>query len=161
MATITELVGQKVLRLLRLPLPNRELHNRTLYVTDWFVNWMLGDLPNIRATFWEDDLPAKQQVRLLLEAYSSGKSLAHPKQFHILKPWEHGVWELKTGDTRIFGWFLAFDTFVAARGAATFDVKDMAQYEHHIARVIGCRVRMELDEPEFVSGEDPRFVLSN
>ncbi len=83
---------------------------------------------------------------------------------HRFKPLTHhrdGIWELKTPDLRIFGWFVKRDQFVGWAADATEKIKKHNLY-HGYAREAGhFRDNLNLDPPKFVQGDKPDAVVSN
>jgi len=114
----------------------------------------------IKATMWGGDLPAVEQAAVTLADFVGGARFDHPSRIRYLKPKESGVWELKTGDLRIFGWFPSHDCFVAANGADAYDAKQPGGYAALIRGVVKCRERLNLDEPKFVQSTELRDVIS-
>ena len=55
-----------------------------------------------------------------------------PGDIKRLHPPENAIWELKTGDVRIFGWFHDHDCFVAHSGDDATATKANARYSQHI-----------------------------
>lgn len=57
------------------------------------------------------------QADALIAHYMTGGIIQPDNDMHILKPKNFNIWEFKTTDVRIFGWFWKRDIFVAAGGA--------------------------------------------
>lgn len=133
---------------------------RCLYLSDKLKNWIEKDLPSLKAT-WETEISCKEQVVELLELYCSGEPLNYEEQFHIVRPIREGVWELKTGDVRIFGWFHTKDHFIGVVADDAYRVKLHDLYVGYVGEVVRFRDALDLDEPKFIAGENPYAVLSN
>ena len=133
---------------------------RCLYLSDKLKNWVEKDLPSLKAT-WETEISCKEQVVELLELYCSGEPLNYEEQFHIVRPIREGVWELKTGDVRIFGWFHTKDHFIGVVADDAYRIKLHDLYFGYVGEVVRFRDALDLDEPKFIPGENPYAVLSN
>jgi len=59
------------------------------------------------------DLPCEAQVEDEIRAFCEGNYYINPRDAHAVQPVTLGVWELKTPDVRIYGWFIQKDLFVA------------------------------------------------
>ncbi|WP_192215321.1 hypothetical protein [Methylobacterium bullatum] len=143
-------------------LVGRQQPMRRMYVTPKFESWCHNDLGAIPSTHWGGDIPVKDQVKDLLQQYISGQPLDFSRQFNVLSPGSYGVWELKTGDVRIFGWFVHFDCYIAnVGGDANFIKEDPnRRYASLIDETRNDREELGLDEPSFIDSVDPKDVIS-
>jgi hypothetical protein len=78
-----------------------------------------------------------------------------------LRPAGDGVWELKTADLRVFGWFHAKDCFLGHCADTAERVKEHRLYTGYVGEVVRFRDSLPLDEPKYIPGEDPDAVVSN
>jgi hypothetical protein len=73
-----------------------------------------------------------------------------------------GIWELKTEDIRIFGFFHKKDCFI---GVVADDATRIKTYDlYHGYANVNCRrfrEAIDLDNPKCVLGDDPNAVVSN
>ena len=61
------------------------------------------------------------------------KKLHLPTEAHSCVPAKHGIWELKGGGSRVFGYFLSEGVFIAVVGAfKKKDLKSNADYKPFI-----------------------------
>lgn len=165
MATLLELEQKGWLWKLTPELSPRELELRTVLVSKVAKNWIANKLPLLESR-WKSEIEPAAQLDDLLTLFCTGDRLKHGKQFHVLQPRYQGVWELKTPDLRLFGWFPERDCFVVvcceeagqmkARTGAQLDL-----YRKSINQVVGFRQSLPLDDPKFVTGVDPYGVVSN
>jgi hypothetical protein len=87
---------------------------RYVFLTPDCVAWVRGALREIpksdttRAEPWA-------QVEAKLRNYCDGIPMRY-QDLHIAKPHEHGVWEFKTVDVRVFGWFPDKDYLILHNG---------------------------------------------
>jgi hypothetical protein len=160
MATLLELSGDAgpLFRLDALEVNRQEF--RCIYMSERLKVWIENDLPGLRAT-WETELSCQEQVVELTEMFCAGDELDSNTQFHALHPYDHAVWELKTGDVRIFGWFPKKDHFIGVVAHDAYFVKRHDLYHGLIGEVVRFRDALNLDEPKFVPGDDPHAVVSN
>lgn len=110
---------------------------------------------------WDIESRPDEQMDALVAIYASGAVLTFG---HDLRPLSHareGVWELKTPDLRIFGWFYKMDCFVADKAGGASKIKDHDLYYGYINEVVRFRNALDLTPPKYVPGEDPRVVISN
>ena len=133
---------------------------RTLDGSPRFVKWFKEVLPTLGAT-WQIELTPEQQLDDFLAAYAAGEPLMIDRQFKNLRPLTHDIWELKTGDLRLIGWFYKKDQFLCDAANTAQIMKDHNLYPGMIAEVVRFRNLLDLDEPKFVPGDDPHAVISN
>jgi hypothetical protein len=74
--------------------------------------WIDQDLAGLVSTLGVELSPVEQLFTLVQE-FCSDEPLTYGDVFKILRPREKGVWELKTPDLRIFGWFPLKNHFIA------------------------------------------------
>lgn len=166
MATIAEHLKNGTLERVEVPLDGEEQPWRMLVATEGFRKWLGMILHEDEASSVGCDLTLAEQLDALLHAYILGNPLHHSRQFHVLSPFDKSVWELKTPDLRIFGWFSCLDTFVALFGAHADKVKGVGQwsafgslYPGFCAEVVRIRSMMGCDG-ECVRGLEPGNVIS-
>jgi hypothetical protein len=90
----------------------------------------------------------------------SGELLEERRDLRPLLPFDSCVWELKTIDVRIFGWFPIRDAFVAVNGGMARKIKDARMYHGYREEVRTVRDRLDLDEPKSIEGSRVSDVLS-
>jgi hypothetical protein len=120
----------------------------------------LDDLPNWESQ-WEVDQSPVQQMDALLEEFCSGERLTFQRRFKPLTHIQDGIWQLKTPDLRLFGWFPVKDTFICGAIDTAYRVKNSNLYPGYANEVAHYRGQLPLDEPKFITGSDPRDVVSN
>jgi hypothetical protein len=76
---------------------------RYVFLTPGCVDWVMGPLRKIPKSDTTQAAPPSQ-VEAKLRSYCDGIPLRW-QDLHIARPHEKGVWEFKTVDIRIFGWF--------------------------------------------------------
>ena len=162
MATLAELVERKSLEPWLVKLVGRQPPMRQVHVTMRFKKWAQTDLRTIPSTHWGGEVPVVDQVTDIIRQFRSGAALHFSRQFNFLTPIDSGVWELKTGDVRLFGWFPSFDSFIAGIGGDANFIKDSpkVRYAECVDLVVKDRDALDLDNPKFISSTDPRDVIS-
>jgi hypothetical protein len=165
MATLSELVAAGDLHKYDPELPPNEFELRTFLGSDRVAKWAVKELPAL-ARDLDSELTPEQAFSALMETFCGGTELEIPKDFHPMRPVgkgknEQGIWELRTRDLRIFGWFPVRDVFVAVSAHTAKKVKDLDIYPGLVLEAVSFRDKLDLDEPKFIKGDDPNAVVSN
>jgi hypothetical protein len=160
MATILELDLAQKLSKLDPGLEAGEREWRWIYGFPQFRARVQNDLPTWKSE-WKIEESPNQQFDSLADVFCSGATLTFGNEFHILSPAEKGIWELKTADLRIFGWFWKKDWFIATNLMHASYVKTHDLYHGLVGEAVRLRDTLDLTEPKFVAGEDPNVVVSN
>ncbi|MCB2060058.1 MAG: hypothetical protein R3E09_02490 [Novosphingobium sp.] len=159
MATLIHLAQQNQVVKLEAALSWREQEDRQIYVFPHVRHWMEDSLPN-EASNWNLELSPLEQLDNFLSNYCSGRELMFERQFRPIRHIKDGIWELKTADVRLFGWFKAQDCFVCTDGNTAFNVKEHGLYWGYAEAAAQRRNHLDLDGPKFVPGDDPNDVIS-
>lgn len=159
MSTIDMMVKSGALVLYRAHLPRRHLPQRAIFLLPEMVQWVRSELPRIEALDVHD-LSPRLQVFMLFNAFVAGEPMRIGRMFHAMRPVSKGVYELKTPDIRIFGWFYRRDVYIAAQGCPMVDVKTEGTYAAFRDRVVDRRSRLPLDEPKYLQGASEDDVVS-
>jgi hypothetical protein len=159
MSTIRELVDSGAISRIDVEMGRREQPMRLLYGTPGFIAWLKeilnGAVPKNRLG---DTTPA-EQIDELFHAFLSGMPLVYTRQFRIIRAEKNAVWELKTPDTRIFGWFMRRDCFVGVFGNWADEVKDHDLYRGYRIAIRRLRRELGVDDTLCVQGVNPDDVL--
>ena len=134
---------------------------RELYASPELYKWLTDVLPNMVSS-WQTELSPLEQFDDLSGIFCAGDRLEYQTQFKPLTHITDGVWELKTSDIRVFGWFFRKDCFIGAVADDATRIKQHNLY-HGYANVTTRRFRdaLDLDQPKYVPGDDPHAVVSN
>ena len=116
-------------------------------------------LPNLESRFGSEIAPI-EQLDDFLGSYCAGEVLMFERQFRPLVHIDKGIWELKTIDLRLFGWFHRRDCFVCSAVDDATRVKSIPLYSGYRDQAVHDRSTLDLDEPKFISGDDPNDVVS-
>jgi hypothetical protein len=87
---------------------------RYVFLTPECVSWVKGALRTISKSDTAYAAPWAQ-LEAKLRSYCDGIPLRY-QDLHISKPQERGVWEIKTVDVRVFGWFPDKDYLILHTG---------------------------------------------
>lgn len=163
MATIARLLETNALFEIEPDLDEGVQPQRYLYAVPRFRRF-LDEVPTLKSTWNIDETPV-QQLDALLAEFLGTEPFTVSRRFGPIfpsrgKPWP-GVWELKTADLRIFGWFPRKNFFIAVEGCCTAKLKEFPSlYGGFRDFVVQCRDRLPLNEPKFVAGVDYNEVIS-
>ncbi|KAB1079388.1 hypothetical protein [Methylobacterium soli] len=160
MATVAKLREGGQIVSIEVELDRRDQPQRMLFGTPGFLEWLTELLGSPDPSPLGLELSPAEQLDALFADYISGAPLNHTRQFRILRPSRSSVWELKTPDLRIFGWFLQRDCFLAVFGAWADRVKDHDLYHGYLNEVARIRQAMGLQEALCITGIDPNDVIS-
>jgi hypothetical protein len=160
MATLLELnAGGRLLKL-DPALDHDQQEFRILYASPRLAKWLQETLPTLGSS-WNIELSPAEQLDAFMAIYASGQTLTYPRAFHPIRHAGNGVWMLKTADLRVFGWFHARDCFVGHVANTAEKIKQHGLYHGHAGEVVHFRTTLDLNEPKFISGENPNDVVSN
>lgn len=160
MTTFDTLLAEGAIVKVEISLDANELPKRLLFGTPAFVAWLEERIDRAESSPARADLTPVEQLDYLFYAFVSGKSLVHSRQFRAIRSERNAVWELKTVDFRIFGWFTKRDCFVAVFGDWADHVKDHDLYRGYRLEVRRLRRELGIGEDLCVQGEDPDDVIS-
>lgn len=133
---------------------------RLIYVRTNVLDWINNALPSLQPV-WKVEIQPIEQLYALFEDFLLGRPIVIGRQMHILHHHGAGIWELKTPDIRIFGWFPCKDCFVVTDIDCATRVKTHKLYAGYRDQGVHFRDHLALDEPKFIEGDDPYDVISN
>jgi hypothetical protein len=160
MPTIDELMDAKTISRIEVGLDAHEQSLRLLYGTAGFTAWLEKILGGAEPPRRLGDATPAEQIDQLFHIYVSGMPLIYTRQFRFIRAEKNAVWELKTPDIRIFGWFMRKDCFVAVFGDWADQVKDHDLYRGYRIAIRRLRRELKLDDDFCVQGITPGDVLS-
>lgn len=128
----------------------------------WFykdaAEWLLKEFCAMEPFYAENTAPYKQAA-VLLKNFVTGVEFESEIDFWHMRPHDKDVFELKTADLRIFGWFYRPRVFIAAL-AQTFEVTHKpgvhASYRNETVKM---RDDLDLDYPKWVIGATAAHVF--
>lgn len=160
MPAISDLLESRAIVRIEVELAAHEQPLRLLYGTPQFIDWLQGLLEGAAPPRPLSHMSAAEQIDDLFYAFSSGAPMIFNRQFRAIRLEDHAVWELKTPDIRIFGWFMAKDCFVAVFGNWADIIKDHDLYRGYRIAIRRLRRELGIDATLCVKGSAPDDVLS-
>jgi hypothetical protein len=140
-------------------LPRGEHESRMFFALPAFVQWLENGLSALQPLEQSNMLPV-EQFRALLRDYLIGRRLNIADDYRRLRPHEKDVFELKTADLRIFGWFYRRDVFIASFGDSMERVKTFELYGGYRDETVRLRAALPLDEPKWLQNAKEDDVIS-
>lgn len=160
MATLLHLASAGELLRLDPALGLRVQEQRSIYLLPKVGDWLNGELPALEST-WNIETPPLEQVDALFADFCAGKPLCVGWNVKPLVHLGDGIWELKTADVRIFGWFPQKDCFIATAGNLKRVIVELKMYRPYCEESVRFRDNLDLDDPKFIPGDDPNNVVSD
>lgn len=96
---------------------------------------------------------------MLLAEFAIGRPMAYSIDYRKLNPLGHHIWELKSVDVRLIGWFVRRATFVTVCGRLKREIKQAKCYTPCILNTAWFRGNLDLDEPKAITGVSHSDVL--
>lgn len=160
MQTIANLIESGAICRVEVELDSCDQPMRLLYATPDFTEWLDEVLAGAEPPHRLGQATPAEQIDDLFHAFLSGHPLTFTRQFRVVRAEENAVWELKTPDIRIFGWFMAKDCFVAVSGNWTDTIKDHDLYRGYRIAIRRLRRELGIEKTLCVRGVAPDDVLS-
>lgn len=160
MATVLELVAAGKLVKVDASLGPREFEERRIFLLPETVTTS-AKLCESMESEWDIETSPAEQLDELFYHFISGGTLDFPRQFSDLRHVRDGIWELKTADLRLFGWFADKDCFICTYIVNANELKRGTPYSGYCEQTWFKRQSLELKEPKYITGRDPRDVVSN
>jgi hypothetical protein len=160
MATLLELNANGDLHNFELGDEVRSPPVRLLYLRTHARNWIENELVNLKSRM-NSEIEPIAQLYVIFEHFLLGHPIEIGPVLHILRHHGAGIWELKTRDLRIFGWFPHKDCFVVTDIDCATKVKEFKLYAGYRDQGVFFRNGLPLNEPKLIEGDDPHAVISN
>ncbi|HZL59844.1 MAG TPA: hypothetical protein VFC38_09090 [Stellaceae bacterium] len=158
MATLEHLVASGKLRKHEPELDDGEMPEGIICLSPecdaWLSNHLIGT-----PRFSGRKLTAYDQVDQILYDFVIGRPMAYSVHYRKLEPVGSHVWELKTVDVRLFGWFCKKGHFVVVCGSLKNKLRKNKNYAPFIAKVIAFRKALDLDEPKAITGTNHNDIF--
>ena len=164
MATLAHLVAAGKLKKHEPDLEAGEQPNRVVYLAPCINVW-LGTTLRMAGRDRGRNLDPFDQVEDILYGFATGRPMSYGYHYKPLLPvpgqkvGEGHIWELRTPDVRLIGWFPKRATFLAVCGCMKKDITKAKMYEPYIRKTIGFRDSLDLDAPKAIIGELHHHVL--
>jgi len=160
MATLVELIDAEALFKYDAGLDGNQQEFREFYASPKLRNWIETTLPALVSS-WNIELTPVEQFDALGAIFAAGDTLTFGWHFKPLTHIHHGIWELKTADLRVFGWFPRKDCFVGVVADETSKIKKHDLYAGYAGEVARFRDALALNEPKYLAGDSPNDVVSD
>lgn len=151
MTTIESLKQEKTIVKLVIPLRENELELRTIYVSQRFISWMKENMIEFSAKNTDMDLSPKEQMYKIFRQYVIGEDFDSDRKLKCLHPNGKFIWEFKSVDLRVFGWFYKPGIFICVAANFTDIVKKSNLYAGYVNEAVKFRIDSGLDKPNFVN----------
>jgi hypothetical protein len=159
MATTEQLIERKALTRVDVPLYGGERPWRSFLALERLIHWMTDALPSLEGNW--GDLNPIQQLDAVLADFVSGAPLEFRRHVRVIRPHHDAVWELRTTDLRVFGWFAARNVFIGSSAGLKHQIERYGLYPEHRDLAIKDRVALDLDPPKCVYGVKYDNILSD
>jgi hypothetical protein len=134
---------------------------RHIYVTGEFIRCVEKDAPIYTRSDPTQALPSAQ-IEAELDGFCEGLGLAVAQDFHCLEPFSKYVWQLKTPDVRLVGWFLVKNWMVLhVTGDANVLHTDWDNYRPLVDATARFRASLGNAIPGPIKGVRAADVVSN
>lgn len=159
MATLEQLVERNALVCVDVPLDGGKQPWRTLLSTARLINWLSTDLPSLDGN--RGDLSPVQQLDTLFADFIAGEPLGLARHLKLIHPRNNGVWELRTADIRVFGWFPRRNVFIGSSAGLKHQIERYDLYDEHRDLAVSDRIGLGLQDPDCIYGERYHDILSD
>ncbi len=134
---------------------------RRIYASLNFIEWTKVGVGSVVVSN-ETHPSAKAQLKAELDGFCRGDWLVLGSDFHRLEPIENFVWQLKTSDLRLFGWFVRKDWLILHTGAdANILHKKYSKFAPYVTDTVSFRESLgEMFSKPITSGK-ASDVISN
>jgi hypothetical protein len=128
-----------------------ELPERIAYFAPEFDEWLGMVLWPLAPTRGHQLSPFEQAEQILYE-FVVGMPMAYSVHYRKLEPLAAHVWELKTRDVRLFGWFAKKAVIVLVCGELKEKLTIGRNYKPYVGKVVAFRDALDLDPPKAITG---------
>lgn len=158
MATLTTLVAGGSLVRYEADLDCDEQPARYVYLAREVDAWFSCGLP--KSSMDRDrQITPYEQVEQALYEFVVGRPLTYGYHYHPLNPIGHYVWELRTADVRLIGWFVRKATFLIVCGRLKRELLKPKLYTPCVQQSLWFRNNLDLDVPKAITGASRHDVL--
>ena len=146
MATLLDIVAAGAIVKLAPILGAREQEERVIYASPKLLSWIQGVLPTLSSN-WNISMSPLEQFIDLHSTFAAGECLVFGNDLNPLHPIDNGIWELKTADLRVFGWFVRQDCMIAQCADTAANVKNHNLYVGYRDETVRFRNQLNLSDP--------------
>jgi len=120
--------------------------------------WCRTVLPGMARDRGRNETPFEQVEQVLFE-FTVGRPMAYDVTYKKLDPLGQHVWELKTVDVRLIGWFARKGCFVIVCAEMKRQLRQARLYRPLIDATVAFRASLDLDPPKEITGVRHHDVL--
>lgn len=124
---------------------------RWMYMTPTCKKVICEDLPSWTSQWGLTQTPA-QQFDALMDQYLTGEAMDYNTDIKTLNPVTDNIWEMKTPDLRLFGWFYRKGVFIATALDLADRVKGWALYSGYRNDAVRIKSEIDLRLPKCIEG---------
>lgn len=124
---------------------------RWMYMTPRCKKVICEDLPSWTSRWKIAETPT-QQFDALMDQYLTGEAMDYGTSIKVLAPTDKHVWEMKTQDLRLFGWFYKKGIFIATALDLADRVKGPNLYNGYRDEAVRVRSEIDLRPPKCIEG---------
>ncbi|MFQ5534690.1 MAG: hypothetical protein ACE5EM_07715 [Sphingomonadales bacterium] len=158
MATLDEIEDQEKIWRIEPGLGPSEQYYRMLYASPQFLNWLERQLKNEPKDRHRNISPYEQVNQLFYE-FVCGSQMVYDENMKKLKPLGSNVWEMKTTDVRIFGYFYRTAKFIAVCGEMKKRLRRSRAYDPFKAEVGNFMNHVDLNPPKAMREDNLNALL--
>lgn len=158
MATLDQLVHKGDLVRYEAALEADEQPERFIYCSPKFEDWVLNVLGGLERDRGRDLTPL-DQVELAFFEFIVGRPMVYGRTHRKLEPFPSHIWELKTDDVRLIGWFVARATYIVVAGTMRKSLPRFKDYRPFLDSAEVFRSGLDLDAPKMITGVTLNDIL--
>ena len=113
--------------------------------------WCRTIFPGMAQDRGRNETPFEQVEQVLFE-FAIGRPMAYGQQYKKLDPLAQHVWEIKTPDVRLIGWFARKSCFIVVRAEMKKQLLQFKLYQPLIQSTVAFRTALDLDPPKEIAG---------
>lgn len=168
MSTLQELVSsKKVSKYEPRKIHGTENECRAIYFAKWARNEL--NVINSKKFFKKrSSIELKEQVEALFDEFCFGEEWIEDEDVKPITPEGESIWEFRTTDVRIIGWFTDVNTFIVTKIISKFEIKQLlpkhlqhinmnTNYDKYRSEAVEFRKKHSID---FIEG-DFSHVITN
>ena len=151
MATLAMLTAEGTVIRHEPDLERWEQPTRFTYFAPGAHAWCSTDLKAMARDRGRNETPHEQVEQLLYE-FAIGRPMAYALDYRKLDPLGQHVWELKTVDVGLVGWFARKGCIVIVRAEMKRVLQSAKLYRPLIEATVAFRTSLDLDPPKEITG---------
>lgn len=126
---------------------------RLLFAVPRAIDWMRTVLPTLQTDgYFDGAVTPKEQAGVLFNRFVAGDDLDPPLP-HEMNPKGHGIWEVRTHDLRLFGWFPARAMFVISDIDTKENCVNHGLYPGYFQQAMNERAQINLLNGAYIDGD--------